>query len=83
MGRPFLTASRAAHPFFTNHTPESREEELLTTLIPGNLTTRECLIVHEVLQRIKQRVLEGHPSGQVIDQALTQTVEQGTCRPPV
>lgn len=40
----------------------------------------ECLIVHEVLQRIKRKVLAGHPSGQVIDQAIDDAVEVGLVR---
>lgn len=52
----------------------------MNALIPDSLTTMECLIVHEVLQRMKQRILAGHPSGQVIDQAVKETVRIGLLR---
>lgn len=46
-------------------------------LVPEDATLMECLVAHEVLRRVKQRVLTGRPSGQVIDQAINETIEQG------
>lgn len=44
-------------------------------LVPSDATRMECLVVHETLQRIRQKTLTGIPSGQVIDQAIDQTLQ--------
>lgn len=44
-------------------------------LVPDDLSFMECIVVKEVLSRIKVWVLSGVPSGKVIDQALTEVEE--------
>lgn len=47
-------------------------------LIPTDATRMELLVVHATLHRIKIRILDGTPSGQVIDQAIEETLELAT-----
>lgn len=47
-------------------------------LVPEVATRMECLVVHETLQRVKAEILSGRPSGQVIDQAIEQSIEVGS-----
>lgn len=46
--------------------------------VPEDVSRMECLVLSEVLRRIKAAVLDGTPSGQVIDQALEETMELAT-----
>lgn len=43
-------------------------------IIPPDLTLTELSCVNWVLSRIKHEILEGRPSGQVIDQALEEVM---------
>lgn len=38
----------------------------------------ECLVLSKTLREMKQAVLDGTPSGQVIDQAIEETLELAT-----
>lgn len=49
-------------------------------LVPEDATLMECLVAHEVLRRVKRKILTGRPSGQVIDQAISDLTEQGLLR---
>lgn len=46
--------------------------------VPEDVSRMECLVLSEVLRRIKSTILEGTPSGQAIDQALKETLELAT-----
>lgn len=46
--------------------------------VPSDASLMECLVAHEVLQRVRRRVLEGIPSGVVIDQAIEEVVRKGS-----
>ena len=46
--------------------------------VPADATRMECLVVSQTLRKMKQAVLGGIPSGQVIDQALEETLELAT-----
>lgn len=47
------------------------------SIVPEGISMMECLVVHEVLQRVRARVLAGAPSGKVIDQAIAEAVDVG------
>ncbi|STC97738.1 hypothetical protein [Corynebacterium renale] len=47
-------------------------------LIPHDASRMELLVVNETLTRIKGKILQGNPSGQVIDQALEEVIEAAT-----
>lgn len=46
--------------------------------VPADATRMECLVISQTLRKMKQAVLDGTPSGQVIDQALEETLELAT-----
>ena len=50
-------------------------------LVPDDASPMEALVVHKTLQRIRERVLGGEPSGVLIDQALEETVTVGSSAP--
>jgi hypothetical protein len=47
-------------------------------IIPNGLEMRDYLVIFKVLERIKEEVLKGTPSGVVLDQAIKEAYEQGT-----
>lgn len=46
--------------------------------VPEDVSRMECLVLSEVLRRIKSTILAGEPSGKVIDQAIEETFELAT-----
>lgn len=46
--------------------------------VPEGLEMRDYLVIFKVLERIKEEVLKGIPSGVVLDQAMKEAYEQGT-----
>lgn len=46
--------------------------------VPADATRMECLVISQTLRKIKQAALDGTPSGQVIDQAIEETLELAT-----
>lgn len=46
-------------------------------LMPPDMTRMEAFIVHNVLCRVKERILSGRPSGQIIDEAIKQALDVG------
>lgn len=46
--------------------------------VPEDVSRMECLVLSEVLRRIKWTILSGEPSGKVIDQAIEETLELAT-----
>lgn len=47
------------------------------SVLPKGLEMRDYLVIYKSLERIKQRILSGRPSGVVIDQALAEALECG------
>lgn len=50
------------------------------SLVPERVSLIECYLIKETLQRVKNEILKGRPSGQVIDEAIDETLEVA-CRP--
>lgn len=44
-------------------------------IVPGGMNRTELASVNWVLARIKEEVLKGRPSGQVLDQAIEEVME--------
>lgn len=49
-----------------------------TTYVPAYATRMELFVTLITLRRIRDRILKGHPSGQVINQAIEETFNLGT-----
>ncbi|CAB0576015.1 hypothetical protein CIP107532_01987 [Corynebacterium diphtheriae] len=49
-------------------------------LVPETSSLTECYLIKETLHRIKTEILKGRPSGQVIDEAIDETLEVA-CHP--
>ncbi|CAB0542961.1 hypothetical protein [Corynebacterium diphtheriae] len=46
-------------------------------LVPNGASMSECFVVKVTLQKVRNEILSGRPSGLVIDQAIAEAIEKG------
>lgn len=49
--------------------------------VPEDVSRMECLVLSEVLRRIKSTILSGEPSGKVIDEAIAEVLAKAQVQP--
>lgn len=49
--------------------------------VPEDVSRMECLVLSEVLRRIKSTILSGKPSGMVIDEAIAEVLVKAQVQP--